>query len=61
MKPAPVANLSELHEPLLRMIGEIAETGPPKRRPGFPAPRGWVTHHNTDIWRVTDPVDGARS
>lgn len=58
--PAEVANLSELHEPLLRMIGEIAETGRQSAAQTYGA-RGWVTHHNTDIWRVSDPVDGARS
>ena len=21
--------------------------------------RGWMAHHNTDIWRVTGAVDGA--
>lgn len=21
--------------------------------------RGWVAHHNTDIWRIAGPVDGA--
>jgi alpha-L-fucosidase 2 len=20
--------------------------------------RGWMAHHNTDIWRITGPVDG---
>jgi alpha-L-fucosidase 2 len=22
--------------------------------------RGWVTHHNTDLWRATAPIDGAK-
>jgi alpha-L-fucosidase 2 len=22
--------------------------------------RGWVAHHNTDLWRATAPIDGAR-
>lgn len=58
--PAEVTNLSELHEPLLNMISQIAVTGRQSAAQTYGA-RGWVTHHNTDIWRVTDPVDGARS
>ncbi len=58
--PAEVTNLSELVEPLLRMVGEIAETGLESATQTYGA-RGWVTHHNTDIWRITDPVDGAKS
>lgn len=58
--PAEVANLSELHEPLLRMIRDISETGRESAARTYGA-RGWVTHHNTDLWRVTDPVDGAKS
>ena len=22
--------------------------------------RGWVAHHNTDLWRATAPIDGAQ-
>lgn len=58
--PAEAANLSELTEPLLRMVGEIAVTGRQSAAQTYGA-RGWVTHHNTDLWRVTDPVDGAYS
>lgn len=58
--PAEPTNLSGLTEPLLRMVGEIAETGRQSALQTYRA-RGWVTHHNTDIWRITDPVDGARS
>lgn len=58
--PSEVANLSELHEPLFSMLREIAVTGQESARQTYGA-RGWVTHHNTDLWRVTDPVDGAHS
>ena len=23
--------------------------------------RGWVAHHNTDLWRATAPIDGPQS
>ena len=56
--PAETTNLSELHAPLLQMIGEIAQTGERTARVHYGA-RGWVAHHNTDIWRATGPIDGA--
>jgi alpha-L-fucosidase 2 len=55
--PAEPTNLSELVEPLVRMIMELAETGARTARVHYGA-RGWVVHHNTDIWRATAPVDG---
>lgn len=56
--PAETANLSELTEPLTRMVKELAETGANVARTHYDA-RGWVTHHNTDIWRAAAPIDGA--
>ncbi|MBN2136574.1 MAG: glycoside hydrolase N-terminal domain-containing protein [Sedimentisphaerales bacterium] len=55
--PAEVTNLSECHEPLLRMIGELVEPGGRMAKAHYGAD-GWVTHHNTDLWRATGPVDG---
>lgn len=56
--PAEKTNLSELHEPFLRMVKELAETGKQTAR-GMYGSRGWMAHHNTDIWRATGAVDGA--
>lgn len=58
--PAELTNLSELHEPFLKMVQELAVTGRQTARELYQA-RGWVLHHNTDIWRITGPVDWARS
>lgn len=58
--PAELTNLSELHEPFLRMVQELSVTGRETARELYHA-RGWVLHHNTDIWRVTGPIDKARS
>ena len=55
--PAEPTNLAELSEPLFRMISEIAETGARTARVHYGA-RGWVAHHNTDLWRATAPIDG---
>jgi alpha-L-fucosidase 2 len=53
--PAEVANLSECHEPMLRMIAELAVNGRETARVNYGA-RGWVAHHNADLWRQTAPV-----
>ena len=54
--PVEVANLSECHEPLLRMIAELSVTGAKTAREMYGRP-GWVAHHNTDIWRDAQTVD----
>ncbi|WP_187262439.1 glycoside hydrolase family 95 protein [Pontibacter beigongshangensis] len=56
--PAEVTNLPEMHEPLFRMVKELAETGKETAIKMYGA-RGWTMHHNTDIWRMTGPIDGA--
>lgn len=58
--PAEIANLSELHEPFITMVKEVARTGAETARTMY-GTRGWVLHHNTDIWRITGPVDFAAS
>ncbi len=56
--PSEVTNLSEMNEPLVKMIQELAITGKQTAQDMYGA-RGWVLHHNTDIWRINGPVDGA--
>ncbi len=58
--PAEVTGLSELHEPFITMVKELAQTGAQTAETMYDA-RGWVLHHNTDIWRITGPVDFAAS
>jgi alpha-L-fucosidase 2 len=55
--PTEVTNLSELNEPLFRMVKEVAQTGAIAARRMY-RHRGWVLHHNTTIWRDSFPVDG---
>lgn len=50
-------NLSECIQPLLQMVKEISITGQQSAKERYGA-RGWVVHHNTDIWRITGVVDG---
>jgi len=56
--PAEKTNLSELHEPFLQMVKEMAVTGQQTAKDMY-GRRGWMAHHNTDIWRITGAVDGA--
>lgn len=56
--PAETTNLTELTEPLFAMIKDISETGKESASRLYGA-RGWNIHHNTDIWRISGPVDGA--
>ena len=58
--PAEVTNLSETHQPLFAMLEDLSHTGQQSANKTYKA-RGWVTHHNSDLWRVTDPIDGAHS
>jgi alpha-L-fucosidase 2 len=55
---AEICNLSECHEPFLRMVSELQEPGKNTAKIHYNA-KGWVSHHNTDLWRGTAPVDGA--
>ncbi|HEU4603002.1 MAG TPA: glycoside hydrolase family 95 protein, partial [Steroidobacteraceae bacterium] len=57
--PVDVAGLSECIEPLLRMTQDLAKTGAIMARDMYGA-RGWVVHHNTDVWRAAGPIDGAQ-
>lgn len=54
--PAEVTNLSEMHEPFIKLIKETADKG--KESAAMYGCRGWTLHHNTDIWRSTGAVDG---
>ncbi len=56
--PAEVTNLTETHQPFFRMMEELSRTGQQTARTMYNAD-GWVVHHNTDIWRITGPVDYA--
>ena len=56
--PAEVCNLSETSEPLFSMIKDLSETGAVTAKQMYGC-NGWMAHHNTDIWRIAGPVDGA--
>ncbi|MGE5421116.1 MAG: glycosyl hydrolase family 95 catalytic domain-containing protein [Chloroflexota bacterium] len=54
--PAEVTNLAEMHEPLVKMVNELSVTGAETAKVMYGS-GGWVAHHNTDLWRITGPVD----
>jgi alpha-L-fucosidase 2 len=55
--PAESTNLAECVEPLVSLMKDLAETGAHTAEVHYGA-RGWVAHHNTDLWRASAPVDG---
>lgn len=55
--PAETTNLSEEAEPLFRLIKDLSVTGEQAAHDMYGA-RGWVAHHNTDLWRISGIVDG---
>ena len=58
--PAEKCNLPEMHDPLIEMVKELAESGQETARVMYKS-GGWVAHHNTDIWRITGVVDFANA
>jgi alpha-L-fucosidase 2 len=52
-----VTNLSEMNEPLIQLVRDVAQTGQETARAMYGAD-GWVMHHNTDLWRFTGAIDG---
>jgi len=56
--PTLAVGLTELYEPLLRMIREMSLTGQKTARVIY-GKEGFVSHHNSDIWRMTYPSQGA--
>ncbi len=53
--PAEVTNLPEMHQPLFDLIKHLSVTGANTAKKFYHA-NGWVVHHNTDIWAMSNPV-----
>jgi alpha-L-fucosidase 2 len=54
--PAEVANLGECTGPLFDMIDDLAISGGRTAKEQYGS-RGWVVHHNTDLWRGSAPIN----
>ena len=55
--PAESGNLAECVEPLIGMVNDLTVTGARTAQEMYGA-KGWVVHHNTDLWRASAPIDG---
>ncbi|GAA4912401.1 glycoside hydrolase family 95 protein [Mucilaginibacter defluvii] len=53
--PAEITNLSELHQPLMQLIKNMAANGKNVAKEYYGL-NGWVAHHNSDIWAMANPV-----
>lgn len=53
--PVETSNLSELHSPMLNWIKNLSVSGERTARDYYHA-GGWVAHHNSDIWCLSNPV-----
>ncbi|MEI7899495.1 MAG: glycoside hydrolase family 95 protein [bacterium] len=56
--PAEVANLPECHQPLFDALDDLAISGAETAKAHYGA-RGWVVHHNFDLWRGSAPINAA--
>jgi alpha-L-fucosidase 2 len=56
--PVETANLAECHLPLIELTEQLSIDGTHIARELYGV-RGWVAHHNTDIWRQAGPVSGS--
>ncbi|PWJ61880.1 alpha-L-fucosidase 2 [Fibrobacter sp. UWR4] len=53
------ANLQECGVPLFDKIKALVTQGSKSAKEIWGTDRGWVVHHNTDLWNRTGPVDGS--
>jgi alpha-L-fucosidase 2 len=56
--PAGVANLSECQIPLFDALKDLSQTGASVAKQHYNA-RGWVVHHNFDLWRGAAPINAS--
>ena len=52
---AETCNLAECHEPLFDLLEGLSKNGARTAAVNYGC-RGWVSHHNVDLWRQTAPV-----
>jgi len=54
---ADVGNIGECAAPLFSMLKDLSVTGSKTANDMYGC-KGWMAHHNTDLWRIAGPVDG---
>jgi len=55
--PSETANLSDCGNPLFAFINRLSQRGRVTAAVNYGA-KGWVAHHNADIWAMTNPAGG---
>ena len=55
--PSLIGNLHETQQPLFAMLKDLSVTGAETAQTMYGC-KGWMAHHNTDLWRIAGPVDG---
>ncbi len=56
--PVLMCRMPEVNLPLVKMVEELSESGRIAARGQYGA-KGWVSHHNADLWRLATPVNGS--
>lgn len=56
--PAEITNLPECFLPLSDFIGRLAVNGAQTAKVNYGINRGWLAHHNSDVWAQTSPTGG---
>lgn len=56
--PAEITNLPECFLPLSDFIGRLAVNGAQTAKVNYGINRGWLAHHNLDVWAQTAPTGG---
>ncbi|QPH40247.1 glycoside hydrolase family 95 protein [Pedobacter endophyticus] len=56
--PTEILNLSAMNEPLFTKIKGVAKNGAETAKAYYNA-KGWVLHHNTDLWNGTAPINAS--
>lgn len=56
--PVEETNLAECHLPLFDALKDLSQSGATTAREHYAA-RGWVVHHNFDLWRGAAPINAS--
>ncbi len=56
--PILMCRMPELNYPLIEMVKELSISGEAAAKGQYGA-KGWTSHHNVDLWRLSTPVSGS--
>ena len=56
--PTEMTNLAKCHQPLFDALKDLSQSGAVVAKEHYGA-RGWVVHHNFDVWRGAAPINNA--